>query len=141
MIFAQTLCCSVENVKFWLEVNEFHKAADVIQHARENNCHNEKDLLTFAREIFSSFIEEGSDMQINISEAQSLSIRQRLESEETIKRDLFDNAQKEVYSMMSRHSYPRFLSSKSAVIYKTRLENKIDTVKRFSRRNSTVLPT
>ena len=123
-----------------MEVNEFHKAADIIQQAKEINCQNEKDLLTFGREIFNTFIEDGSDMQINISEAQSISIRQRLESDDTIKRDLFDNAQKEVYSLMSRHSYPRFLSSKSATSYKTRLEKK-DVVKRFSRRNSTVLPT
>ena len=129
-------------MKFWLEVNEFHKAADNVKDMKEDNCYSQKDLWTFAQEIFNTFIEEGSNMQINISEAQVISIRQKIASEEAITRDAFDNAQREIYSLMSRHSYPRFLSSKSAVSYKSKVASKkMNGDTRFGKRNnSTVLP-
>ena len=126
---------SVENVKFWLEVNEFHRAIDVVRDTEERSRHEEKDVLVFAKEIFQTFIEEGSEMQINISEVQSQSIKQRFNTTDVISRDLFDSAQKEVYALMSRHSYPRFLSSKSNANYKAKVK-----VKRATRRNSAILP-
>lgn len=126
---------SVENLRFWLEVNEFHKAVDNVQEIKANSCYNQKDLLTFAQEIYSTFIEEGSNLQINISEAQLVSIRNKLSSEEEVQRDLFDSAQREVYSLMSRHSYPRFLAS-----YKSKATGETKLEKRFTRRNSTILP-
>ena len=126
---------SVENIKFWSEVNEFHGAVDKLRDSEGSSTHDEKDILTFAKEIYQTFIVEGAQMQINISEAQSLSITQRLESNEsTVSRDLFDKAQKEIYVLMSRHSYPRFLSSNGNRSYKKREEEKIKTKK------SSVLP-
>jgi hypothetical protein len=122
-----------------LEVNEFHKAIDVLRDVEEKSNHDENDILTFAKEIFQTFIEDNSPMQINISEAQSNSIRQTLESSNVINRDLFDNAQKEIYALMSRHSYPRFLVSKSNVNYKARVEAS-RRAKKSLRRGSTIIP-
>ena len=121
---------SVENIKFWAEVNEFHGAVDKIRDPEGSSTHDEKEILTFAKEIYQTFITEGAQMQINISEALSLSIKQRLESSEAmVDRDLFDRAQKEIYVLMSRHSYPRFLSSNNSGNYKKRMEEKIKTKK------------
>lgn len=122
-----------------MEVNEFHKAIDVLRDVEEKSNHDENDILTFAKEIFQTFIEDNSPMQINISEAQSNSIRQTLESSNVINRDLFDNAQKEIYALMSRHSYPRFLVSKSNVNYKARVEAS-RRAKKSLRRGSTIIP-
>lgn len=126
---------SVENVKFWLEVNEYHKAVDLLRQPEGHSSHDENDVLNFAKEIYQTFIMEGADMQINISDAQSQKIKQKLESNEAMTRNVFDEAQAEIYALMSRHSYPRFLSSKSHSIYKKKVKEQ-----RSSRRKSTVLP-
>lgn len=130
---------SVENVKFWLEVNDFHKAVDMIHDTDEKSNIMEDDVINFAKEIFQTFIEEGSDMQINISEAQSKSVQQKLQLDGILKRDLFDNAQREIYALMSRHSYPRFISSKSHASYKAKVAEKGKSSKSM-RRKSAVLP-
>ncbi len=123
-------------MKFWLEVNKFHRAVDSVQNLIENGSQNhQNDLLTFAKEIYSTFVADGAEMQINISEAQLMDIRQKIESEDIVKRDLFDAAQKEIYSLMSRNSYPRFLSSLSS------RASSINAGIGKSSRRSTVLPT
>ena len=130
---------SVENVKFWSEVNEFHKAVDVLRDGEGVSNHDENDVLIFAKEIYQTFIMEGADMQINISADQAKTIKERLESNgEALGRDVFDEAQAEIYSLMSQHSYPRFLSSKSCKNYKKRMEDRA-RAKKSKRRNSTAV--
>ncbi len=99
----------------------------------------EGDVINFAKEIFQTFIEEGSDMQINISESQSKSVQQKLQSAGALERDLFDNAQREIYALMSRHSYPRFISSKRHASYKAKVEQRVKLSKSM-RRKSAILP-
>lgn len=92
--------------------------------SEENSSHTENDIYNFAQEIHQTFIKDGAEMQINISEAQSMAIYKELESGGTIGRTLFDKAQKEIYALMSQHSYPRFLSSNSNSSYKEKMKQK-----------------
>lgn len=64
-----------------------------------------------AREIYNMFIDINSAIQVNLSSKQKTDIKNALDSEQW-KRETFDVAQKEIFSVMSRDSYPRFLSSK-----------------------------
>lgn len=64
-----------------------------------------------AREIYNMFIDINSAIQVNLSSKQKTDIKNALDSEQW-KREIFDVAQKEIFSVMSRDSYPRFLSSK-----------------------------
>ena len=69
-----------------------------------------------AIQIYNNFI-KASDSQVNLSSLQRCQIRERINLDR-ITRDLFDVAQKEIFSVMARDSYPRFLASKDR---KTRL--------------------
>lgn len=103
-----------------------------------SSSHNENDVMTFAKEIYETFVEQGADMQINISESQSNAIKEKIESKEAIRRDVFDAAQTEIYGLMSQHSYPRFLSSKSNRKYKRKMAEM--KANKSQRRKSTVHP-
>lgn len=102
----------MENIRFWCAVNEFHNAVDLLRApaCQDESDYGEIDLRVFAQDIVDTYIKNDSEMQINISASQ----RNKVQRDVTttggpIKRGVFDNAQKEVYAMMSRHSYPRFL--------------------------------
>ena len=86
----------------------------------DKSDHDEVDIRTFAEEIFNTFVKVGSELQINISASQRKGIQQDMDKASRIERSLFDPAQKEVYAMMSRHSYPRFLASKTQESEKSR---------------------
>lgn len=95
-------------------MNEFHQTIDVLRAptCEDKSEHDEGDLKAFAQEIYDEYIKVGAQFQINISSEQSSAIRQGLNSVDKLNRRLFDNAQNEIFSLMSRHSYPRFLASK-----------------------------
>lgn len=104
----------MENIRFWTAVNEFHNAVDLLRTpaCQDESDYGENDLRLFALDIVDSYIKNDSDMQINISASQRNKIQRDLKNTSgPIKRGIFDSAQKEVYAMMSRHSYPRFLVS------------------------------
>ena len=91
--------------------------------------------MAFAEEIFHKYIEVGSELQINISASQRKEIENELRhSGRRIERSIFDNAQREIYALMSRHSYPRFLASKDQ-------EYKSEQLKKHSKRKSYIFPT
>ena len=125
---------SVENIQFWLVITDFHKALDILRAPTcdDKSDHDESDIRAFADEIYSKYVKVGSELQINISSAQRKAIERALEKSGNIERSIFDNAQKEVYALMSRHSYPRYLASKNQ-------EAKISEASK-SKRSSTVLP-
>ena len=110
-------------------MNDFHQTIDLLRAptCEDKSEHDESDLKAFAQEIYDEYIKVGTQFQINISSEQSSSIRQGLKSADKLNRGLFDNAQNEIFSLMSRHSYPRFLASKHYSMVKPTAN---DTMKR-----------
>lgn len=98
---------SVENIRFWMVVNSFHKSVDVLKGVQDYSKTDELDLKAFADEIFNEYVEVGADLQINISSSQLSTIKNGIKNWDGVKRDLFDDAQKEVFLLMSRFTYPR----------------------------------
>ena len=74
--------------------------------------HDESDIRAFAEEIFEKYVRVESELQINISASQRRKIEEEMTKSSRIEISIFDNAQKEIYAMMGRHSYPRFLTAK-----------------------------
>lgn len=102
----------MENIRFWCIVNDFRTSVDILRAptCEDKSDHDETDIRAFAEEIFEMYVRVGSDLQINISAAQRRKVEEELENSSRIERPIFDNVQKEIYAMMSRHSYPRFLT-------------------------------
>ncbi|ACI64490.1 a regulator of G-protein signaling domain-containing protein, partial [Thalassiosira pseudonana CCMP1335] len=92
---------SSENVRFWCAVNDYR--ANIVVDTREIN--------DVAIELYASFIAANSDTPVNLSSAQRSEIKVAVESGKTTK-CTFDRAQREIFSVMSRDSYPRYLASK-----------------------------
>ena len=61
-----------------------------------------------ANEIFSEFVKIGSAMQVNLPSRLQKQIAKNV-NEEKINADIFADGQKEIFSLMSRDSYQRFL--------------------------------
>ena len=104
---------SVENIKFWCAVNEYHAEVDMTRAPSDDDPEilDESDLVAFGKDMYDVYIAPGAELQINVASTMCTTINKSLESGEA-KRDLFDLAQKEMFSLMSRDSYPRFLASK-----------------------------
>ena len=64
-----------------------------------------------AQEIYNTFIDHNSSTQVNLSSKQREEVKSAIDSGQ-LARETFDTAQKEIFSVMSRDSYPRFLQSK-----------------------------
>ena len=114
---------SSENILFWCAVNDYkekyekekgvHDEVDIENTPRrtKNSSIEEIDIGAIAREVYNVFIDTRSATQVNLSSKQRGDIKSELDSGQ-FKRETFDVAQKEIFSVMSRDSYPRFLSSK-----------------------------
>ncbi|XP_061883574.1 regulator of G-protein signaling 21-like isoform X2 [Entelurus aequoreus] len=96
---------SDENIEFWLVCEDYKKIKSSFRMSSK------------AKKIYEQFIKAESPKEINID----------YHTREQIKRSVknptlycFDDAQKMVYGLMERDSYPRFLRSD---IYRTLLEN------------------
>lgn len=80
-------------------------------HVAPRSSNEEIDIGAVAREIYNMFIDIDSAIQVNLSSKQKTDIKSALDAGQC-RRETFDVAQKEIFSVMSRDSYPRFLSSK-----------------------------
>eukprot|EP00581_Thalassiosira_minuscula_P002389 CAMPEP_0183749346 /NCGR_PEP_ID=MMETSP0737-20130205/68237_1 /TAXON_ID=385413 /ORGANISM="Thalassiosira miniscula, Strain CCMP1093" /LENGTH=495 /DNA_ID=CAMNT_0025985099 /DNA_START=521 /DNA_END=2008 /DNA_ORIENTATION=+ len=115
---------SAENVRFWSAVNDYKSKFDeekcismsteadedsVAPAAEEND--NKVDHKKDAEHIYNQFISQHSKTQVNLSSKQRSDIKKAIGSGELVK-ETFDAAQREIFSVMSRDSYPRFLASK-----------------------------
>jgi hypothetical protein len=124
--------CSSENVRFWCAVNDYRakfldeeksstptppsEADDDESKAPEDAIGQSivvdtREINDVARELYASFIAANSDTPVNLSSAQRSEIKVAVESGKTTK-CTFDRAQREIFSVMSRDSYPRYLASK-----------------------------
>ncbi|NXI67578.1 RGS21 protein, partial [Anseranas semipalmata] len=88
---------SEENVEFWLACEDFRKTKSSTKIALK------------AQRIYSDFIEADAPKEINIDFHTRNHISQNI-SEPTL--SCFDDAQKLIYSLMAKDSFPRFLRSK-----------------------------
>jgi len=115
---------SVENIRFWCVINDFHRSVDILRAPTcdDKSDHDESDIRAFAEEIFEKYVRVGSELQINISAVQRRKIEEEITKSSRIERSIFDNAQKEIYAVMSRHSYPRFLTIKNQEIQASQLK-------------------
>ena len=112
--------CSSENVRFWCAVNNFRSEFDEEKIIQSSEVDDENinaptcescDIDEIAKEIYRSFIDPHSDNPINLSFKQRNEIKNVINSG-NCKKETFDAAQREIFSVMSRDSYPRYLASK-----------------------------
>ncbi|NXD69472.1 RGS21 protein, partial [Eolophus roseicapillus] len=87
---------SEENVEFWLACEDFKKTKSSAKIASK------------AQKIYSDFIQADAPKEINIDFQTKNHISQNI-SEPTL--SCFDDAQRLVYSLMAKDSFPRFLRS------------------------------
>ena len=90
---------SEENLEFWLEVEIFRTLTVESDEQR-----------TKRNGIYEMFVKPLSKKEVNIAGKTRQQIAENLEKEE-VPQDLFDSAQSQVFSLMHRQSYPRFLCS------------------------------
>ncbi|KAL3808368.1 hypothetical protein ACHAXA_005339 [Cyclostephanos tholiformis] len=114
---------SSENILFWCAVNDYKEKYDKekeilndideesVLRSKTNSNLEDVDIEAIARQIYLMFIDTYSASQVNLSSKQKGDIKRALDAGQ-LKRETFDAAQKEIFSVMSRDSYPRFLSSK-----------------------------
>ncbi|KAM6327595.1 regulator of G-protein signaling 21 [Podargus strigoides] len=89
---------SEENVEFWLACEDFKKTKSTTKIASK------------AQKIYSDFIQDDAPKEINIDFHTKTHISQNI-SEPTL--SCFDDAQKLIYSLMAKDSFPRFLRSEA----------------------------
>ena len=120
---------SSENIQFWCAVNEYKAKYDEatrrsLDHHRDPltmNTDKNVEMCSIAGELYKMFIDNDSPTQVNLSSKQKLDIKYEIDAccgrkgLGSLRRDLFDVAQKEIFAVMSRDSYPRYLSSKSRI--------------------------
>ncbi|NWQ76582.1 RGS21 protein, partial [Columbina picui] len=87
---------SEENVEFWLACEDFKKTKSATKIALK------------AQKIYSDFIQADAPKEINIDFQTKNHIAQNM-SEPTL--SCFDDAQRLIYSLMAKDSFPRFLRS------------------------------
>ena len=93
---------SQENLDFWLAVENFRKNNSS---GKTSKC---KSLLE-AKKIYRKFVAPGASSEINVEISHSRNISQRL-SLADIDHGIFDAAQREIYLLIKRDSFPRFKS-------------------------------
>ena len=114
---------SSENILFWCAINDYRDNfsndnnttttnGDELEHITASCAEaGERSIIEEACDIYSRFIDDNSTTQVNLSSKQKSDIKAAIDSAD-LKKDTFDAAQKEIFSVMSRDSYPRFLASK-----------------------------
>ncbi|KAM9459341.1 regulator of G-protein signaling 21-like [Salvelinus alpinus] len=102
---------SDENIEFWLICEDYKKIKSSFR------------LSSRAKKIYKTYIEAEAPKEINIDHKTRDLIGQNVKTPSTV---CFDEAQRIVYSLMEKDSYPRFLRSN---IYRTLLDSASDYTK------------
>jgi hypothetical protein len=87
---------SSENLSFWMAAETFKNAV------------SQEDLPTFAKKLYELYIRAGAPAEVNIDIADKKSIKEKLEAPT---RDMFNDAQEVVYSLMELNFLNKFLES------------------------------
>ncbi|XP_023864928.1 regulator of G-protein signaling 21 [Salvelinus sp. IW2-2015] len=102
---------SDENIEFWLICEDYKKIKSSFR------------LSSRAKKIYKTYIEAEAPKEINIDHKTRDLIRWNVKTPTTV---CFDEAQRIVYRLMEKDSYPRFLRSN---IYRTLLDSASDYIK------------
>ncbi|XP_010893441.1 regulator of G-protein signaling 21 [Esox lucius] len=105
---------SDENIEFWLICEDYKKIKSSFR------------LCSRAKKIYKTYIEAQAPKEINIDHKTRELIRRNMKTPNAV---CFDEAQKIVYSLMEKDSYPRFLRSN---IYRTLLDTASSVPHHFS---------
>lgn len=89
---------SVENLDFWLAVEDYKKVKD------------DRLRVSKAREIYDEHVSPVAPAQVNIDFRTQQEIKDRMSH--NLSSDIFDSAQKSVFTIMENDSYARFVRSK-----------------------------
>lgn len=126
---AHILCmlCYPTLVRFWVAVNEYKtkfdeescppsSAVDTDDEGEASDARDGKEDLkseihALASNIYDSFVLD-TDHQVNLSSKHKSDIKKAIDSKQLAK-DTFDAAQKEIFGVMARDSYPRYLGAKN----------------------------
>ncbi|XP_051867036.1 regulator of G-protein signaling 8-like isoform X1 [Pristis pectinata] len=117
--FRAFLCSeySEENIEFWLACEDYKKTKSPAK------------LTSKAKKIYSEFIDVQAPREVNIDfQTRELTKKNLLEPDHAC----FNDAQKRVYSLMERDSYPRFLRSKVYLDVLNQTHSNSQTQRRFS---------
>eukprot|EP00924_Labyrinthula_sp_SR-Ha-C_P014596 snap_masked-scaffold_34-processed-gene-2.12-mRNA-1 protein AED:1.00 eAED:1.00 QI:0/-1/0/0/-1/1/1/0/397 len=97
---------SSENLFFYLEAQKWINEVNILEQQMSSQA-----LISRAETIFSTFVESGSQFEINISHASrsevSLALR-KMKAEAKLNPEVFSSALEEVFTLMETDSYPRF---------------------------------
>ncbi|XP_071379338.1 regulator of G-protein signaling 13 [Centroberyx affinis] len=102
---------SDENIEFWLVCEDYKKIKSSFR------------MSSRAKKIFKHYIQADAKREINIDHKTRELIRRNVKAHATV---CFDEAQRIVYGLMERDSYPRFLRSD---IYRTLLDSTSGQIK------------
>ncbi|XP_022068982.1 regulator of G-protein signaling 21-like [Acanthochromis polyacanthus] len=102
---------SDENIEFWVVCEDYKKIKSSFR------------MSSRAKKIFKRYIQAEAPREINIDHKTREVIRRNIMAPSAV---CFDDAQKIVYGLMERDSYPRFLKSD---IYRTLLDSTSESVK------------
>lgn len=92
---------NVENIAFWEAVYEYRKQTK-----------------KRAKAIYSTYISQAANYQINIPAAQRAKIKETLTDDNcVVASNMFDKAHTEIFRLMARDPYPRFLKSDLALTF------------------------
>ncbi|XP_060685684.1 regulator of G-protein signaling 8-like [Hemiscyllium ocellatum] len=108
---------SEENIEFWLACEDYKKTKSPAK------------LTSKAKKIYSEFIDVQAPKEVNLDfQTRELTKKNLLEPAQSC----FNDAQKRIYSLMERDSYPRFLRSKVYLDVLNQTQSNSQTQRRFS---------
>ena len=160
---------SMENIRFWQAVNQFRenatrleleggkgegsgvddksvgdksvgdKSVESVESVGASGATNHADeLQDMAVVIFEEYVKAGSDMQVNVPNTMVKAVKTEIDALR-VTHELFDACQIEIFNLMSRDSYQRYLASKAREGGRGSRKNSIKAVaavKAFARRRS-----
>ncbi|GMH56549.1 hypothetical protein TrLO_g14341 [Triparma laevis f. longispina] len=94
---------SVENIRFWQAVNQYREIC---------NSETPEDMSETAVHIYEEYVKPGSEFQVNLPMTMAKEIKKNIDTDNiTVK--LLDKGQLEIFNLMERDSYQRFLQSRA----------------------------
>jgi regulator of G-protein signaling len=109
---------SMENIRFWQAVNHYRTTSLELE-ATPVTSERTEELHDTAMAIWETYIAPGSEMEVNIPNTMAKLIKVDIESMQ-VSSALFDRAQEEIFNLMSRDSYQRYLQSRHKADMKER---------------------
>jgi len=120
---------SLRKVRFWVAVTEYKakfdeesypnlSAADTDVETETTTSNDgagraektpQSEIVDLARSIYATYVED-AEHQVNLSFKHKSDLKKAIDSNE-LKENTFDAAQKEIFALMARDSYPRYLAA------------------------------